>query len=40
MADTVYKRDYAKGKKTPEQKRDAHRQMMAMKANRRKKPPV
>ena len=40
MPSTVYKREYATGKKTPEQKRDAHRQMVAMKANRRKKKTV
>jgi hypothetical protein len=40
MADTAYKRDYGKGKKTPGQKRDMHRQAMALKASRRKKRPV
>jgi len=40
MASTAYKRDYGTGKKTPGQKQDAHRQAMALKANRRKKKTV
>lgn len=40
MAHTTYKRDNSAGKKTPEQKREAHRMAMAMKASRRKKKSV